>query len=159
MDIYALVVTKPAAGLKRSTTDCDAFLQDAMRHGGLTWPEPGATVCGLWQSPAQIRMGGVPLSFLANALSGIIGREVLDRTNLTGNYDLTLTYTPDRLRNYKASSDLPAGTLPQINGVPFDPDGPSIFKAVQDQLGLKLESSKGPVDLLVIDHVEKPTPD
>jgi uncharacterized protein (TIGR03435 family) len=160
MDVYALVPGKPAAaGLQPSTTDCEAFLQEAMRHGGLTWPEPRATVCGLWQSPAQIRMGGAPLSFLTNALSGITGRKVFDRTGLTGKYDLTLTWTPDGLRNFKASADLPAGTLPQINGVSFDPDGPSIFTALEQQLGLKLESTKGPVDVLVIDHVERPTPD
>jgi uncharacterized protein (TIGR03435 family) len=63
------------------------------------------------------------------------------------------------LRNFKASADLPAGTLPRINGVSFDPDGPSIFLALEQQLGLKLESTKGPVDVLVIDHVERPTPD
>jgi uncharacterized protein (TIGR03435 family) len=160
MDVYALVLGKLAvAGLKPSTADCEAFLQEAIRHGGLTWPEPGATVCGLWQSPAQIRMGGVPLSFLTNALSGITGRIVFDRTRLTGKYELTLTWTPDGLRNFKASADLPAGTLPRINGVSFDPDGPSIFVALEQQLGLKLESTKGPVDVLVIDHVERPTPD
>jgi uncharacterized protein (TIGR03435 family) len=160
MDIYALVLAKPAvAGLKPSTTDCAAFLQEAMRRGGLTRPEPGATVCGLWELPGQIRMGGVPLSFLTNALSGITGRKVLDRSNLTGNYDLTLTWTPDGVRNFKPSADVPAGTLPQINGVPFDPDGPSIFVAVQRQLGLKLESAKAPVDVVVVDHIERPTPD
>jgi len=160
MDIYALVLARSAVeGLKPSTTDCDAYLQEAMHRGGFTRPEPGATVCGLWQSPAQIRMGGVPLSFLTNALSGITGRKVVDRTGLIGNYDLTLTYTPDALRNFRSSPDLPPGTLPQINGVSFDPDGPSIFAAVQGQLGLKLESTEGPVDVVVIDHVERPTPD
>jgi len=160
MDVYALVLGNPAVtGLKPSTTDCEAFLQEAMRHGGLTWPEPRATVCGLWQSPAQIRMGGVPLSFLTNALSAITGRRVFDHTRLTGKYDLTLTWTPDGLRSFKASADLPAGTLPQINSVSFDPDGPSIFMAMEQQIGLKLESTKGRVDVLVIDHVEKPTPE
>jgi len=58
------------------------------------------------------------------------------------------------------SSDQPStfsGRLP--NGLPVDPNGPSLFTAVQEQLGLKRESARAPVDVLVIDHVEKPTPD
>jgi uncharacterized protein (TIGR03435 family) len=76
-----------------------------------------------------------------------------------GVYDVKVQWTPDQLRDFKASADLAPGTLPRINGAPFDPDGPSIFTAVQEQLGLKLESTKGPVELLVIDHIERPTPD
>jgi uncharacterized protein (TIGR03435 family) len=101
----------------------------------------------------------VPISLLAKNIEGSVDRIVTDRTALTGRFDVDLQYTPDQLRQFKGSPDLPPGTLPQINGSPFDPNGPSIFTALQEQLGLKLESTKGPVDVLVIDHVEQPTPD
>jgi len=149
MDIYALVLAKPTngptAGLKPSTTDCEALVQAATR-GGLTQPTPGTPVCGLWGTPGQIRMGGFPLSLLTNALSRMTSRFVVDRTGLPGNWDLTLTFAEQR---NQPGVDLPAS----------DPSAPSIFTALPEQLGLKLESERGPVDVLVIDHVEKPTPD
>jgi uncharacterized protein (TIGR03435 family) len=75
---------------------------------------------------------------------------VLDKTGLSGVFDFDLTWTPDR--PFQAPPDAPP--LP-----PIDPNGPSIFTAVQEQLGLKLESTKGPVPVLVIDHAEQPTRD
>ena len=96
--------------------------------------------------------GGLPVSEFARTLSQFVGRVVVDRTGLTGPYDLDLNWTPDQM---------PQGTLPP--GAPplppIDPNGPSIFTALQEQLGLKLDSIKGPVDVLVIDRVEPPTPD
>jgi uncharacterized protein (TIGR03435 family) len=146
MDVYALVLASgPRANLKRSTTDCEAFLQ--AHRGGLSWPAPGAPVCGLWESPGQIRMGGFPLSLVTKALSALTGRIVFDRTGLSGNWDVTVTYaTEQRLQ--------PGGDI----AAP-DPSAPSIFTALQEQLGLKLESTKGPVDVLVVDRIEKPTSD
>ena len=91
-------------------------------------------------------MGGFPLSLLTNALSRMTSRFVVDRTGLPGNWDLTLTFAEQR---NQPGVDLPAS----------DPSAPSIFTALPEQLGLKLESERGPVDVLVIDHVEKPTPD
>jgi uncharacterized protein (TIGR03435 family) len=151
MDIYALVLAKPANGpaasLKHSTTDCEALVRAATR-GGLTWPAPGVPVCGLWASPGQIRVGGFPLSLLANALSRITGRVVVDRTGLAGSWDLTLTFAEQR------GQPSPGAESPAP-----DPDAPSLFTALQEQLALKLESTKGPVDVLVIDHAERPTED
>jgi uncharacterized protein (TIGR03435 family) len=74
---------------------------------------------------------------LASALTGILGRPVRDQTGLTGSYDFKLDYAPD-MDNAATES------------------GPSVFTAVQE-LGLKLASGKGPVEVLVIDHVEKPS--
>ncbi|HEX9198832.1 MAG TPA: TIGR03435 family protein [Acidobacteriaceae bacterium] len=74
-----------------------------------------------------------------------LDRQVYDHTGLTGNYDFTLIYAPVRL---SAGSE---------EGTASDPAQASIFTAIQEQLGLKLESTKGPVDVLVIDHIEKPT--
>jgi uncharacterized protein (TIGR03435 family) len=86
-------------------------------------------------------------------LSPSLDRVVLDRTGLAGNFDLDLQWTPD------LPHGPPPGEPPLVNGQIVDPNGTSIFTAVQEQLGLKLESTKGPVDVLVIDHVEQSTPD
>jgi uncharacterized protein (TIGR03435 family) len=96
-------------------------------------------------------MGGSPLSQFANSLAMFTGRVVLDRTGLAGNYDVTLTWTPDQMPQRP-----PGAPDPLINGVAIDPNGPSLFTAVQEQLGLKLDSQRGPVDMLVIDRAEKP---
>jgi uncharacterized protein (TIGR03435 family) len=150
MDIYALALAKaangPGAGLKHSTTDCEAYVQ-AHRGGLPGWP-PGTPICGLMDTPGQIRMGGFPLSLLTTALGAITGRMVFDRTGLTGNWDLTLTFQAEQ-RGQPGNDDVPAP----------DPTQPSMFTALQEQLGLKLVSTKGSVDVLVIDHVEEPTPD
>jgi uncharacterized protein (TIGR03435 family) len=91
----------------------------------------------------------------AALLSGRVGRVVVDRTGITGSFDLDLTWTPDQIPQGPPGPPPPgAPPLP-----PIDPNGPSIFTALQEQLGLKLESTKGPVDVVVIDSVEHPTED
>ena len=91
--------------------------------------------------------GGLPLSQLASLLSSMVQRVVIDKTGLVGNFDFELKWTPDRTA---------AGT--PASAAPSDPDAPAIFTALQEQLGLKLESAKNPVEVLVVDHVERPTP-
>jgi uncharacterized protein (TIGR03435 family) len=87
---------------------------------------------------------------LANlVVRGSVGRMVLDRTGLSGAFDLDLEWTPER-------TALAGDASP---GAPPASEGPSIFTALQEQLGLKLDSRRGPVDVLVIDHVERPTVD
>jgi uncharacterized protein (TIGR03435 family) len=93
------------------------------------------------------------MSFLAFVLTNEVNRIVLDRTGLTGYFDYELEWTPLQVQQRQGGA-LPPGIPPGI-----DPTGPSIFAAVQEQLGLKLESSTGPVDVLVIDHAEHPTAD
>jgi len=80
---------------------------------------------------------------------------VVDKTGLTGNYDFTLEWTPDEgAAPPSRASDAGQSAL----AAPPPPDtGPSIFTAIQEQLGLKLEPSKGPVDVLIIDRLEKPS--
>jgi uncharacterized protein (TIGR03435 family) len=72
-------------------------------------------------------------------------RRVIDKTGLTGNYDFTLSFLPELPPDFN-KDNLPAGLL----------DRPTIFDALKQQLGLKLEAQKGPVEYYVIDHVEKP---
>jgi uncharacterized protein (TIGR03435 family) len=77
-------------------------------------------------------------------------RTVVDRTNLPGPWDLTLSYTPE-------PSQIARGAVTPGVEPSSDPNGPSIFTAMQEQLGLKLESTRGPADVIVIDRVERPT--
>jgi uncharacterized protein (TIGR03435 family) len=76
---------------------------------------------------------------------------VRDRTGLAGTFDVVITFNPEQ----QPPLDLPPGFVPPR----VDRDAPSIFTAVQEQLGLKLEPARGPVEVLVIDSVERPTPD
>jgi uncharacterized protein (TIGR03435 family) len=85
-----------------------------------------------------------------------VNRTVVEETGLTGNFDINLTFTPEQ----PARAPGPAADQPiRVNGVDIDPNGPSLFTALQEQLGLKLDSQKGPVDVVVIDSVEHPTED
>ena len=97
---------------------------------------------------AAISGEGTTMHFLAIILSRQLGRTVVDQTGLMGRYDFKLTWTPEDAtvpgpQSEDSSDDLAAG--------------PSLFAATPEQLGLKLESIMGPVDVLVIDHVERPT--
>ena len=153
LDIYAMTLARPGqpgAALKPASGDCSpaAF---AARRGG---PPPAAgappAVCGMQQGPGRIRFGGFPLSLFANGISNRLGRAVVDRTGLTGNWDFELSF----------AAEVPPGSLPPgAPPPPPDPDAPDLFTAVREQLGLKLESTKGPVDVLVVDSVQQPTPD
>jgi uncharacterized protein (TIGR03435 family) len=94
----------------------------------------------------HVMMGqSVTLPAIAKVLSDPVGRIVIDRTGIEGIFDYKLEWVPD------------ATNMPLINGAKPEGgmEGPSIFTAVQEQLGLKLESTKGPVEILVIDRAEK----
>ena len=158
MPIYALVRARSdgrlGPQLKQSTVDCAAMMTARGRGGAPPAPPaPGERpMCGMRFGPGQIAAGGLPLSQLAVGMSQMVQRVIVDRTGLTGNFDLEVTFTPDQM---------PQGTPPP--GAPplppIDPNGPSIFTALQEQLGLNLESQRGPVEVLVIDRVEHPTED
>lgn len=85
------------------------------------------------------------LSLLTRELAQILGRVVVNKTGLTGRYDLRLRWTPD---------DAP---IPSLNGSPDPNAPPNLFTAIQEQLGLKLETGKAPVAVLVVDKIEKPS--
>jgi bla regulator protein blaR1 len=152
---FALVLArrdgKPGPRLQRSTTDCAAMAATRGRNGGP--PTPGASErpqCGIRAAGGQMLAGGQPLSQLTTILSQIVQRVVIDRSGLTGNFDFDLRWSPDRTpQNPPGTTSVPTS----------DPNAPSIFTALQEQLGLKLESVKNAVEVLVIDHVERPSPD
>jgi uncharacterized protein (TIGR03435 family) len=91
---------------------------------------------------------GMPIADLARLLTLIVNRFVVDKTGLTGQYDFELRWTPN---DWSPLMEEFSWLLPEAV------TGPSIFTAVQEQLGLKLVPSKGPVDVLVIDHIEQPS--
>ncbi|HZR24452.1 MAG TPA: M56 family metallopeptidase [Vicinamibacterales bacterium] len=135
--LYALVLSRPdgrlGTDLHRSTTRCD-----------------DAKNCGIRLGLGTMNMASVSIAQLATNLSGLLDRSVIDRTGLDGEFDATLKWTPDQSTPGLAlkAGFAPAGAI--------DPNGPSIFTAVQEQLGLKLDAQKGPVVMLVIDHAEHP---
>ena len=94
--------------------------------------------------------GGFPLSQLATTLSQFSQRIVVDRTGLEGNFDIDLKWTPDQM------PDLPR---PGAGAPPIDLEMGRPRTGGPEQLGLKLESIKAPIDVLVIDKAEMPTPD
>jgi uncharacterized protein (TIGR03435 family) len=128
LPVYALTIAKNGPKLQPAK-DPDGGTSFSGKRGQLT---------AKGTSTAQLA------AKLTRSVFGDLGRIVIDKTNLTGRYDLTLTWTPD------------LGAAPTPDGQP-DTSAPSIFTAIQEQLGLKLEPAKGPVPVLVVDHAEMPT--
>jgi uncharacterized protein (TIGR03435 family) len=127
MPIFNLVLARKDKSLgskmTRSTLDCSK--------------ESEAEKCGFNENQGLMRGGSITTSILALMLSSASERVVVDKTGLTGRFDVQLQFAPDQTAT----------------------DQPSLFAAVQEQLGLKLEATRGPVSVLVIDHVERPTED
>ena len=106
-------------------------------------------------STGRLKAKGMPMADLALLLTMMVNRFVIDKTGLPGTYDFDLHWMPEGL------SDMPEENRqfwPEKNSGPEKISGPSIFTALREQLGLKLKSAKGPVDMLVIDHIDRPTP-
>src|SRR5215467_12399422 len=158
MDIYSLVMAKPggapAAGLKKSEIDCAEMARARRGQPPPQGPPPipaggGPIPCSIMGTPGMIRFGGFPISQITAMLGAMTGRMVLDRTGLTGNWEFVLTFAAEQRGQPPPGVDLP----------PVDPGAPSIFTALQEQLGLKLDATKGPVDVTVVDSIEHPTED
>jgi uncharacterized protein (TIGR03435 family) len=155
LPIYELVLARAdgrfGAGLHKSDVDCDAVF--AARRGGAPPPPRLGPMdpppCALMGGPARIISGGVPMEQLATNLAMHVERPVVDKTGLSGRFEFNFAFTPEQM---------PDGAPPP--GVPpIDPNGPGIFTALQEQLGLKLVPAKAKTDVIVIDGVERPTPD
>ncbi len=151
LPVYALTMASSdgrlGPQLRRSDIDCTKLPPPP---SGPLNPDAPLPLCNfLSAGSGLLNFRGVPIGVLSR-LAANVGRLVIDRTGLTGNFDLDLTWTPDQLTPGPA---LPAALARSA------PDSPSIFTAVQEQLGLRLESTRAPVDVLVIDRAEQPTPD
>ena len=106
-------------------------------------------------SIGRLKAKGMPMTDLALLLTMFVNRFVIDKTGLPGKYDFDLHSTPEGMSDMSEEN---RQFWPEKNSGPEKISGPSIFTALREQLGLKLKSAKDPVDLLVIDHIEPPTP-
>jgi bla regulator protein blaR1 len=143
LPIYELSVAKGGSKIKLS--DDQTF--PAQVGAPISPPQAGTVPRGgMRRSPGTLNANAVQVSVLAMALSQLLGRTVTDKTGLQGLYDLKLQWALD--------APPAAGKVPEA---PPDSNAPSIFTALQEQLGLKLDSAKGPVEIIVVDSVQKPT--
>lgn len=144
LPVYALILARSdrrlGPQLRQSTADC-AALAVAARGAGRA--PGGPRQCGRDVGPGSISAVGTSLTDFARGLSLNTGRFVMDVTGLTGPYDFELKWTPE-----ERTGDAGATT-----------DGASLFTALQEQLGLKLEPRQAPVNVFVIESAERPTED
>ena len=140
--VFALVVAraggKPGAGLVPAHDDCAAIVAAEVKGERPASPPGERPACGLIAGPNRIAGGNQSMAQLATTLTGRMNRMVLDRTGLSGVFNFTLDFVPD--------------------GSPIDASQnlPPLQTALREQLGLKLEPARGPVEVLVIDRVERP---
>jgi uncharacterized protein (TIGR03435 family) len=146
---YALVVAKNGLKLQEAKPG-DTY------PNGIKGPDGHAGAGMMFMGKEGLTAQGMPIAGLVRHLSRQLGRTVVDKTGLTGKYDFTLKWTPDERQApmFKGTEGSQPGT---DSAPPPESTGPSIFTAIQEQLGLKLEAQKGTVEVLVIDHVERPS--
>lgn len=146
MPIFALTLArpggKPGPTLRPSTMDCSPG-GVATRRAAVAAGTPPTGNCGAMFAGTRVQFGGRTMAELAAALSPVDNRLIVDRTNLGGTWDAELAYAPPGPPGQPADANLPE----------------DFFTALQEQLGLKLEPARGPVDVVVIDNVQRPEPD
>jgi uncharacterized protein (TIGR03435 family) len=140
LPVYELVLAKGGSKLQEAK-EGDTYAN------GIKGPDGKSSAGTMRMGPGELTGQALPIKSLVGLLSDRTGRHVIDKTGLTGKYDFTLKWQ---------EGDGPASDEP-ANGA--DAAGPSLFTALQEQLGLKLEAQKAPVEVLVVDHAEKPTAD
>jgi bla regulator protein blaR1 len=148
---YVLVVAKGGLKMKEATPG-DTYAT------GLKGPDGKGGGAGMMMMrPGEVTAQGVPISNLVRQLSLQFGASVVDKTGLTGKYDFDLKWTPDEMEGSMPKA--PDGGQPGAESpAPPPTTGPSLFTALEEQLGLKLEAHKEPGDVIVIDHIEQPSP-
>ena len=157
---------KLGSSLKASSAECEATIAARSAAPPPTGPPslpgtPGGLPlfesdkpppCGsMRRGPDIAAGGGQPISMLVQMLSDITGRPVIDKTGLTGLHDFTLKFAPEAVSGPFSLPQPGANVQP-----PSDPNAPNVYTAVQEQLGLKLENARAPVEVVVIDRFEKP---
>lgn len=151
LPIYALVVGKGPVKLRRTSEGSCAMPNP-------DWPASSPKplpVCGnISAGPDGVDGIGVSMAQLASSLSNSMQRTVVDQTALTGKFDVQMKWTADQ----STPGFWAPGLAPSPSADASTDSGPSIFTVIREQLGLALEARKGPVTVLVIDHIEQPSP-
>jgi uncharacterized protein (TIGR03435 family) len=149
MPVYVLTTARRDRRLGPKLHESDAkCAQDARNF--IPQLAPGPPPCGDFRLGARLLTArGMTMARLAQLLRGRVGRPVADRTELAAMYDLELEWSSDL-----GLQQAPPGSA---GASELTPDGVSLFTALQEQLGLKLEATRGPVDVIVIDSAEPPT--
>jgi uncharacterized protein (TIGR03435 family) len=149
--IFALVQARPDGRLgpqlrASSTVDCDAARAEQARGAAIAASD-GRPICGGRTRAGLITAGAVSMDELARNMSRMVGRAIVNRTGLQGRYDFDLKFTPEGELTAAPAADRP-------------PDAPpSLFVALEEQLGLKLEPERAPVDVVVVDSIARPVED
>jgi uncharacterized protein (TIGR03435 family) len=141
LPVYALVIAKDGPKLK--------VVEPGKEHTPFLWGG----------SKGKLNASSVSMALFADWISGnadLGGRAVIDQTELKGSFDFTLTWT--RVESGTNAMSGPGTSQTPASVISTDQGEPPLFTALQEQLGLKLESRKGPVEVLAIDHVERPSP-
>jgi uncharacterized protein (TIGR03435 family) len=153
MPVYWLVVAKKdgtlGPGLKKTSAyDCDAIARQRREDpSSIPAPPPGRPLCAIGIGRGSVIGGSVTTALLATALRGTFGSPLFDHTGLTGTFDVDLHFN---------ESNGPT-TVDPANPAAIA-DLPPFVTAVEEQLGLKMEQHREPIDVLVVDHIEQPTP-
>ena len=137
--LQSLLAERFGMKLHRETKEARVYVLTAAKTGPALTPSTARRTT-MQMGPGHLMMGKATTAQMAALLSSVLSRPVLDQSGLSGEFDFTLD-----------SPDINMGRMVPLEDVP----GPSIFTAIQEQLGLKLVSEKVPVDYLVIDHVDR----
>ena len=153
--VYRLVQLKPGAPpgprLKRGDFDCTRLGPPSPGQPAPAQPPPAANTpvpCGAFVRAGGVTITNFPLAGLTRMMGPLTGRIVVDETGLEGPWSVELDFTPENI-----------GPPGGATAAPPPVDGLSIFTAVQEQLGLKLESGRAPVEVVVVERLERPSPD
>lgn len=153
--LQALLAERFGLVIHRETQDKAGFALVTGRNGPKLPPptdDPDILFSRIPSGDMTLKARSASMSQLASVLSTILGATVLDRTGIEGHFDASLQWTPDpATQPLVTKSGMPAPPPP-----PDATPGPSIFTALQEKLGLKLEARKVPVDVIVIDHANRP---
>ena len=156
LPVYELVVAKGGVKMEAAKPDPPKQQDPGPGSGPGSGAGPGAGPSRgrmLMNGRGHLESTGTGMKMLASTLSRQLGRTVIDETGLTGNYDYKLDWTPDDATPAMAKADSAASGDDAPGST-----GPSLLTAVQEQLGLKLEASKGQADVIVIDQIQQPSP-
>jgi len=154
--IFELTVTKSGSKLKPSSTapPTDSKGPNPVGPDGFPQLPPGATgmMGAMHNGISRLIAGRQTMEALAKVLENEVGNRVVDKTGLTGTYDFTLDYVRDPGRVLNQFKGLPPGPAAAVSD---STEAPGLSTALQEQLGLKLEKTKGPLDAIVVDRANK----